>query len=131
MHKYFMQYNPVTLCRDLRNINRYTILNIYRDIDSSKGDKVYDYITYLDPPTKCFINRDFNVYYDIFKPSIIMAHCGAKLAKWAAESGIDFISIPRTLTHKHKHIIDFTFLNMAFISTLVQMDIYYSLDYET
>jgi hypothetical protein len=101
------------------NVNGYAILNIYRDIDSFKGDEVYNYITHLDPLTKCFISRDFNVYYNMFKPSVIMAYRGAKLAKWAAKSGIDFIGIPGTPTYKHRHIVDLTFLNVAFVSTLV------------
>ena len=67
----------------------------------------------------------------MFEPSVIIAYYSAELVKWAAESSIDFINISGVPTHELKHVINFTFLNVAFISSLIQTYIYYGSDHKT
>jgi hypothetical protein len=49
------------------NVNRFSILNIYRQ---PGNDIVLNYIINLDPLDKCLVGGDFNAYYDHFKPGI-------------------------------------------------------------
>jgi hypothetical protein len=113
------------------DVNGFAILNVYRDTDSTEGDEVYDYVTHLDPPIRCIVGGDFNVHHDMFEPGVTTAHRGAELAKWAAESGMDFIGIPGVPTHELRHVIDLTFSNVAFASSSVRTDMHCGSDHET
>ena len=78
--------------------------------------EVIDYVTHLSPPSKCLVGGDFNAWHDMFEPGIQAAHQGAELARWATESGMDFIGTPGAPTQRAGHVLDLTFSNapMAF-----------------
>ena len=67
----------------------------------------------------------------MFEPSIQAAHQGAELARWATESGMDFIGTLGAPTQRARHVLDLTFSNVPFAQTTIQTDMHSGLDHET
>jgi Endonuclease-reverse transcriptase len=110
------------------DVNGYAILNAYRQPFQLE---VIDYVTHLSPPTKCLVGGDFNAWHDMFEPGIQTLHQGAELARWATESGMDFIGTPGAPTQRAGHVLDLTFSNVPFAQTTIQTNMHSGLDHET
>jgi hypothetical protein len=67
----------------------------------------------------------------MFEPGVLSAHQGAELAKWAIESGIDFIGTPGEPTQKHGHVLNLTFSNVPFAYSIVRKEMQCGSDHET
>ena len=110
------------------DVNGYSILNVYRQ---PLKLEVIDYVTHLSPPSKCLVGGDFNAWHDMFEPGIQAAHQGAELARWATESGMDFIGTPGAPTQRAGHVLDLTFSNVPFAQTTIRTDMHSGSDQET
>ena len=110
------------------DVNGYAILNVYQQ---PLQPEVIDYVTYLSPPTKCLVGGDFNAWHDMFEPGVQAAHQGAELARWATESGMDFIGTPGAPTQRAGHVLDLTFSNVSFAQTTIRTDMHSGSDHET
>jgi Endonuclease-reverse transcriptase len=108
--------------------NGCTLLNIYRKPNT---DEVLDYVTQLQPPSRCLVGGDFNVWHPLFEPGVTGKGGGAALVAWAAESGMDFIGQPGVATHKGGHVIDLTFSNIPFATTVVKGELSTGSDHST
>ncbi|RAL61911.1 hypothetical protein DID88_002400 [Monilinia fructigena] len=116
--------------RDLlwTDVNGIAILNAYRQPTTPE---VLDYVTHLTPSPKCLVGGDFNVWHDMFEPGVRSTHRGADLARWSSESNMDFIGTPGEPTHNAGHVLDLTFSNIPFASTIVRKDMHTGSDHET
>jgi len=123
------QRRPVQ-SRDLLwiDVNRYAILNVYRQPLSTEA---LDYVTNLTAPRNCLIGGDFNTRHDMFEPGVEAALQGTQVARWAVDSGIDFIGEPGEPTHRLSHVLDLTFSNIPFAQTNVRRDLHSGSDHET
>jgi hypothetical protein len=110
------------------DINGYAILNIYRE---STTPEMIDYIIHLAPPPKYLIGGDFNTKYDTFEPGVQPANQGTELARWSADSSIDFIRTPGESTHGAGYVLNLTFSNIPFAATSVRPELHTGSDYET
>jgi len=90
-----------------------------------------DYVIHLALPPKCLVRGDFNAKHDTFEPGVQPANRGAELARWSADSGMDFIGIPGESTHGARHVLDLTFSNIPFATTSVRLELHSGLDHET
>ena len=54
---------------------------------------------HLTPPKHCLIGGDFNLKHETFKPGVAVTNSRIELARWATAASVDYISIPRQLTH--------------------------------
>lgn len=116
--------------RDLHwvEVNGISILNVYRQPQTPQA---LDYVIHLSPPSRCIVGGDFNAKHDLFEPGAITSQGGAELAKWAAESGMDYIGEPGKATHRAGHVIDLTFSNVPFTKTVVRPDLHCGSDHDT
>jgi ribonuclease HI len=123
------QRRPIQ-CRDLLwvDVNGFAILNVYRQ---PLAHGVIDYVTNLVPPPNCLVGGDCNVRHDMFEPGVQAAHQGAELARWASDSGMDFIGAPGEPTQRAGHVLDLTFSNIPFAQTTVRLDMHSGSDHET
>jgi hypothetical protein len=110
------------------DVNGYAILNVYRQPLTLE---VIDYVTHLSPPSKCLVGGDFNARHDMFEPGVQPAHQGAGLARWATESGMDFIGTPGAATHNLGHVLDLTFSNVPFAQSTIRADMQSGSDHQT
>ena len=62
--------------------------------------------------------------HDMFEPGIQAIHQGAELARWATESGMDFIGTPGAPTQRAGHVLDLTFSNVPFAQTTIRTDMH-------
>ncbi|RAL58076.1 hypothetical protein DID88_009926, partial [Monilinia fructigena] len=115
--------------RDLlwTDVNGIAILNAYRQPTTPE---VLDYVTHLTPSPKCLVGGDFNAWHDMFEPGVRSTHRGADLARWSSESNMDFIGTPGEPTHNAGHVLDLTFSNIPFASTIVRKDMHTGSDHE-
>ena len=90
-------------------VNKRPILNVYRQPATSQ---VIDYVKNLVPPAKCLVGGDFNVHHDTLNPGIAPENGGPAIAKWATDSGMDFIGDPGVPTHRAGNVLDLTFSNL-------------------
>lgn len=90
-----------------------------------------NYVTHLAPPPNCLIGGDFNAWHDMFEPGVQSVHQGAELARWAGESGMDFIGTPGVPTQRAGHVLDLTFSNIPFAQSTVRLDMHSGSDHET
>ena len=110
------------------DVNGYAILNAYRQPLSLE---VIDYVTHLAPPSNCLIGGDFNAWHDMFEPGVQPVHQGAELARWASDSGMDYIGTPGDPTQRAGHVLDLTFSNIPFAHTIIKPDMHSGSDHET
>jgi hypothetical protein len=74
------------------NINGISLLNAYRAPDSAP---VIDYVTSLDElPEKLVVGGDFNAIHSSWQPGAPSLHAGARLAKWADDTGLLYTGEP-------------------------------------
>jgi hypothetical protein len=66
----------------------------------------------------------------MFKPGVTNTNKKDKLAAWSSISSIDYIKNPEKVTHNAGYVLDLSFLNIPFITTSIQTNIYYILDYK-
>jgi hypothetical protein len=109
------------------NVNKQAILNMYR---KSHTPEIIDYVAYLAPLSSCLVKRDFNVWHNMFKPGVADTNKEGKLAAWFSASNIDYIRNPEKVTHNAGYVLDLSFLNIPFVTTSIQTDIYYTLDHK-
>jgi len=109
-------------------VNDRPILNLYRQPTTPQ---VIDYIKNLVPPENCLIGGDFNVQHDMFNPGVVGVNGGPALAKWASDSGMDFIGDPGVPTHIAGNVLDLTFSNLPFAKTIVRDDLHSTSDHKT
>jgi hypothetical protein len=66
----------------------------------------------------------------MFEPGVIDINKEDKLTAWFSISGIDYIRNLEEVTHDIGYVLDLSFLNIPFIITSIQMNIYYALDHK-
>ncbi|KAG0155025.1 hypothetical protein PDIDSM_598 [Penicillium digitatum] len=94
-------------------------------------DKVIDYVTNLAPPQNSLIGGDFNARNEAFEPGVANANRGGEIAQWSSDSGLDFIGEPGVPTHQAGHVLDLTFSNIPYASTVVREDLATGSDHES
>ena len=67
----------------------------------------------------------------MFEPGVQSVHQGAELARWARESGMDFIGTLGVPTQRAGHVLDLTFSNIPFAQSTVRLDMHSGSDHET
>jgi hypothetical protein len=92
--------------------------------------EIIDYVAYLASLSSCLIKKDFNVWYNMFKPSVADTNKKSELAAWSSTSNIDYIRNPEEATHNAGYVLDLSFLNIPFVITSIQTDIYYVSDHK-
>ena len=92
---------------------------------------IIHYITHLSPPPSCLIGGDFNAPHDMFEPGVRPSRNGPDLARWASNSGMDFIGTPGAPTQRFGHVLDLTFSNIPFAHSLIRPDMHSGSDHET
>ncbi len=110
------------------DVNGYAILNAYRQ---PLHPHILEYVTHLSPPTNCLVGGDFNAWHDMFEPGIQPAHQATEVARWASDSGMDFIGVPGEPTQRAGHVLDLTFSNIPFAHTAVHPRLHSGSDHET
>jgi len=109
-------------------VNGFLILNAYR----SPGEwSTIEYVKSLEPGPNCLVGGDFNVRHDMFEPGVQAALGGTQIARWATESGMDFIGDPGAPTQRHGHVLDLTFSNIPFARTQTQESLHSGSDHLT
>jgi hypothetical protein len=109
------------------DVNKQAILNIYRELYTSE---IIDYVAYLALLSSCLVKRDFNVWYNMFKPGVADTNKEGELAAWSSVSGIDYIKNLGKVTYNAGYVLDLSFLNISFAIINIQTNIYYTLDYK-
>jgi hypothetical protein len=66
----------------------------------------------------------------MFKPGVADTNKGGELAAWSSVSGTDYIKNPEKATHNAGHVLDLSFLNIPFVTTSIQTDIYCTSDHK-
>jgi hypothetical protein len=66
----------------------------------------------------------------MFKPGVADTNREGELVAWSSTSSIDYIKNPEEVTHNTGHVLDLSFLNISFVITSIQTNIYCTLDYE-
>ncbi|KAG0153125.1 hypothetical protein PDIDSM_4975, partial [Penicillium digitatum] len=69
------------------------------------------------------IGGDFNARNEAFEPGVANANRGGEIAQWSSDSGLDFIGEPGVPTHQAGHVLDLTFSNIPYASTVVREDL--------
>ncbi|KAG0157823.1 hypothetical protein PDIDSM_5333 [Penicillium digitatum] len=98
------------------NVNGFLILNIYRQPTTDKNS---------------LIGGDFNARNEAFEPGVANANRGGEIAQWSSDSGLDFIGEPGVPTHQAGHVLDLTFSNIPYASTVVREDLATGSDHES
>ncbi|KAG0155490.1 hypothetical protein PDIDSM_1067 [Penicillium digitatum] len=60
---------------------------------------------------------------EAFEPGVANANRGGEIAQWSSDSGLDFIGEPGVPTHQAGHVLDLTFSNIPYASTVVREDL--------
>jgi hypothetical protein len=66
----------------------------------------------------------------MFKLDIINTNKKDKLTAWSSVSDINYIKNLEKVTYNVGYVLDLSFLNISFIITSIQTNIYYMLDYK-
>jgi hypothetical protein len=66
----------------------------------------------------------------MFKLDIANTNKKEELAAWFSTSNIDYIKNLRKATYNTGYILDLSFLNIPFMTTSIQTNIYYTLDHK-
>jgi hypothetical protein len=66
----------------------------------------------------------------MFKPGVADTNKGGELAAWSSVSGIDYIRNLEEVTHDAGYVLDLSFLNIPFMITSIQTNIYYVSDHK-
>lgn len=116
--------------RDLlwTDVNGIAILNVYRQPQMPSS---LHYVTHLSPPARCVVGGDFNAKHSTFEPGVQTSQGGTELVEWAAMSGMDYIGQPGVATHQAGHVIDLSFSNIPFATTVVTEDAHCGSDHYT
>ncbi|KAG0154529.1 hypothetical protein PDIDSM_97 [Penicillium digitatum] len=68
---------------------------------------------------------------EAFEPGVANANRGGEIAQWSSDSGLDFIGEPGVPTHQAGHVLDLTFSNIPYASTVVREDLATGSDHES
>jgi hypothetical protein len=66
----------------------------------------------------------------MFKPGVTNTNKKDKLVAWSSTSSIDYIKNLGEATHNAGYVLDLSFLNIPFVTTSIQTDIYCVLNYK-
>jgi hypothetical protein len=66
----------------------------------------------------------------MFKPGVTDINKEGKLAAWFSVSNINYIKNLGEATHDAGHVLDLSFLNIPFVITSIQTNIYYVLNHK-
>jgi hypothetical protein len=66
----------------------------------------------------------------MFKLDITDTNKKGELVTWFSTSNIDYIKNLKKATHNAGYVLDLSFLNIPFITTSIQTDIYYALNHK-
>jgi hypothetical protein len=66
----------------------------------------------------------------MFKPGVADTNREGELAAWSSVSGINYIGNLREVTHNAGYVLDLSFLNIPFVITSIQTNIYYTSDHK-
>jgi hypothetical protein len=66
----------------------------------------------------------------MFKPGVADINKEDKLATWSSTSDIDYIRNPKEATHNASYILNLSFLNILFVTTSIQTNMYYMSDHK-
>jgi hypothetical protein len=66
----------------------------------------------------------------MFKPGVTDTNKKGELAAWSNVSSINYIKNLGETTHNAGYVLDLSFLNILFITTSIQTNIYYTLDHK-
>ncbi|EKD20951.1 hypothetical protein MBM_00064 [Drepanopeziza brunnea f. sp. 'multigermtubi' MB_m1] len=73
-------FKEIQVCWANVDVNGFVTLNVYRQ---PLIDPIIDYITHLVLPFKCLIEKDFNVWHDMFEPKVKLKGRREDLAAWS------------------------------------------------
>jgi hypothetical protein len=66
----------------------------------------------------------------MFKPDIADTNKKGELIAWFSTSGINYIKNLKKVTHNAGYVFNLSFLNISFVITSIQKNIYCTLDYK-
>jgi hypothetical protein len=66
----------------------------------------------------------------MFKPGIADTNKKGELTAWFSTSNINYIKNLGEATHNAGHVLDLSFLNIPFVITSIQTDMYCTLDHK-
>jgi hypothetical protein len=66
----------------------------------------------------------------MFKPGVINTNKKGELIAWSSTSNIDYIKNLGKVTYNAGYVLNLSFLNISFITTNIQTNIYYTLNYK-
>jgi hypothetical protein len=66
----------------------------------------------------------------MFKPGVINTNKKGELIAWSSASNIDYIKNLGKVTYNAGYVLNLSFLNISFITTNIQTNIYYTLNYK-
>jgi hypothetical protein len=66
----------------------------------------------------------------MFKPGVTDINKEGELVAWSNVSDIDYIKNPEEATHNTGYILDLSFLNIPFVITNIQTNIYCALNHK-
>jgi hypothetical protein len=66
----------------------------------------------------------------MFKPGVADTNKKDELTAWFSASGIDYIKNLEKAIHNAGYVLDLSFLNIPFVITSIQTNIYYVLDHK-
>jgi hypothetical protein len=66
----------------------------------------------------------------MFKLGVADTNKEGELTAWSSISGIDYIKNLEKVTHNAGYVLNLSFLNIPFITTSIQTNIYYTLDHK-
>jgi hypothetical protein len=66
----------------------------------------------------------------MFEPGVADTNKEGELAAWSSASSIDYIKNLGEATHNAGHVLDLSFLNIPFVITSIQTNIYYASDHK-
>jgi hypothetical protein len=66
----------------------------------------------------------------MFKPGVADINKEGELAAWSSTSSIDYIKNLGKATHNTGYVLDLSFLNIPFVTTNIQTNIYYASDHK-
>jgi hypothetical protein len=66
----------------------------------------------------------------MFEPGVTDTNKEGELAAWFNISSINYIKNLKKATYNASYVLDLSFLNILFVTTSIQTDIYYVLDHK-
>ena len=127
------QVRPWSSCRDILwlEIDRYTIINVYKPPVNGGYSLVTSYLLGIQPPANTLVAGDFNAKHELWQPEITSSrNDGREIAEWATNADLTYTGEAGQPTHREGNTIDLAFSNVPFATTIVEDKLHLGADHE-